>query len=599
MFNMAKSYTAVVYFHGIGTQRRHEEISRLIDAIDQYSRTQDAATIGNPRGQEVNFEVSRIASNAHDSDPVSFIEFHRRVEIPKTEVNAAQKRGEPPPSPFRGAFRIYEGYWSSLIAQGLPAVTVLKWLVRRTTNPILSLFAPWRSHQRLKLAYLYRLQSEDADVSKERQSAYQQLADSYIAFESWDARRLHEKGRFREFLAGFLPSQKIGERRDFVDVQNLAKRWHSSFVRSQLKILFAFITLFVGLIGAGSFALFSVAPLISAELLKLPFADKLIDMMPVRPRAYFAYLIFPILAIGYWQVSQFLRTFVSDVVFWTAREGSSDLFDVRQKILNQAIDNLLHVIRDPRCKRVVVIGHSLGSSIGYQALLQIGRRREAMGAKLPETKEAFPFEKISHFITLGSPIETLHYFFELTASQHHRFNRVADRMTGSVEDLPFTQERQSVVRWTNIYSAADPISSKLYAPGNKKPPNIEQIEIFNQLEPNPSKAHSGYFSSNAAVAHIHDAIMLWGDKASLPSAVPKNVPFLAHRAVFGFKALLVLISWGLFAVAGLFWAGRAEEMQGGLLGILALFVLGALLWTILRVANRRYPLTISQNSKPT
>ncbi len=594
---MAKSYTAVVYFHGIGTQQRHEEISRLIDAIDQYSRTQDATKIGNPRGQQVNFEVSRVADSECDSDPVSFIEFHRRVDVPTTEIDAAKKRGEPPPSPFRGAFRIYEGYWSSLIAQGLPATSVLKWLVGRATNPILSLFAPWRSHQRLKLAYLYRLQNAEANTTLECQSAYQQLADSYIAFESWDARRLHEKGRFKEFLDDFLPKQKIGERRDFADVRRLVKRWHSSFVRSQLKILFAFVTLFAGLIGAGSFALFSVAPLITAEILKVPFAEKLIGWMPLQPSVYFAYLIFPILVFGYWHVSQFLRNFVSDVVFWTAREGSSDLFDVRQKILKQAVNSLLHVIRDPRCKRVVVIGHSLGSSIGYRALLQIGLRREAMGAKLDVAKEAFPFEKISHFITLGSPIEMLHYFFELTASRHHRFNRVADRMTGSVEDLPFTDQRKSVVRWTNIYSAADPISGKLYAPGHKKAPSIAQIEILNQLEPNPSKAHSGYFTSNAAVAHIHDAIMLWGEEVSLPPAIPKNVTLLAHSGVVGFKALLVLMSWALFAVAVLFWTGRTEGMRLGLLVILALSGFGVLIWTSLRMLNRMYPLTISQKSK--
>ena len=29
-------YTAVIYFHGIGEQRRYEETSRLVDSIDRY-----------------------------------------------------------------------------------------------------------------------------------------------------------------------------------------------------------------------------------------------------------------------------------------------------------------------------------------------------------------------------------------------------------------------------------------------------------------------------------------------------------------------------------------------------------------------------------
>jgi len=30
------SYSSVVYFHGMGSQRRYEETSRLIDSIDRY-----------------------------------------------------------------------------------------------------------------------------------------------------------------------------------------------------------------------------------------------------------------------------------------------------------------------------------------------------------------------------------------------------------------------------------------------------------------------------------------------------------------------------------------------------------------------------------
>jgi hypothetical protein len=29
-----RDYTAIVYFHGIWTQKRHEEISRLADSLD-------------------------------------------------------------------------------------------------------------------------------------------------------------------------------------------------------------------------------------------------------------------------------------------------------------------------------------------------------------------------------------------------------------------------------------------------------------------------------------------------------------------------------------------------------------------------------------
>lgn len=34
--NRERQYTAVVYFHGMGSQRRYEELSRLVHALDIY-----------------------------------------------------------------------------------------------------------------------------------------------------------------------------------------------------------------------------------------------------------------------------------------------------------------------------------------------------------------------------------------------------------------------------------------------------------------------------------------------------------------------------------------------------------------------------------
>ncbi len=31
-----KKHTAVIYFHGMGDQKRYEEVSRLVDALDRY-----------------------------------------------------------------------------------------------------------------------------------------------------------------------------------------------------------------------------------------------------------------------------------------------------------------------------------------------------------------------------------------------------------------------------------------------------------------------------------------------------------------------------------------------------------------------------------
>lgn len=596
---MSKNYTAIIYFHGIGTQRRHEEISRLLDAVDQFSRSQDPRTIGHPRGQEVKLETSRSKPKDPLNKPVSYIDFHRRIEVSDADKARAKVEGRKEPSSYRGGFRLYEGYWSSLIAGGLSPARVLLWIARRSTNPIRSLFAPWRSHQRLKLGYLFRLQREDPDGAKKHKSAYQQLADTYINYESWDARRPYGGGSYRSFKTDYLANSRIAERNDFEFIRSLVDKWHRRFVFSQIRILVLILTLFAGLFGALTFALFSVAPAISADILKIPYAKNVVAFMPTQPEPWISYLMLPILVVGWWVLSGILRNYVSDVVFWTAREGKSDLYEMREKILDQAVENLHHVVSDPNCWRVVVIGHSLGSSIGYQALLEIGKLRDAMGRKRPAAKEAFPYEKISHFITAGSPIETLHYFFELTDSKHHRYNRIAEKLKGSIESPPFSIGRTENIKWINLYATADSISSQLFAPGRTKQPNIEEIQIVSQLQPDVGKAHSGYFAAQTAVSRIHDAMMLNDNQKSVVSPPHWLVKSTANIAVRALHILMFAAAWLVFISAVYFWAGFTEMMNNGLYWLFGALGVVALGWIALAVSNLFLKLTVKDLAPPT
>lgn len=577
------NHTAIVYFHGIGTQRRHEEISRLLDAIDQYSRTQDGATIGYPRGQEVKFEVNRHGKSAPNDQPINYIGFHRRVVIPDTGKSQ---------NPFRGAFRLYEGYWSSIIAQGLPARRVLVWLASRSINPIRSMIVPWRSHQRLKLGYLFRLHQEDPKGNKEHNSIYRDLADAYIKFEAWGARRDHKQGQFKQFIGKYLRESRIGKRKDFETVKIIAKRWHKRFLRSQLKILFMTLTLFAGLFGALSFALYCVEPLISTNVVDIPFSDKITSMMPAKPETLLVAIMFPIILIGSIIGRKFLRGHVSDVVFWTAQEGTSELFEQRNEILNKAINALDHVLSNPDCKRVVVIGHSLGSSVAYQALLELWKRRKAIGFSTQEAKARYPYEKISHLITAGSPIETLHYYFELTASKHHRYNRIANDLKGSIEGHPFVIGRTKNIKWINLYAAADPISSKLFSPGKSKKPDIEEFEVVSQFEPNVGKAHSGYFTEATSIAKFHDAIMLNDKKKTTPKIPPIWVKAAGRKIVKAFHIILTMMAWTLFLSAVLFWLGKTGALNFTLKLFLSEVLILGISWIGLLVLNRKIPLNI-------
>ena len=55
-----KPYVALVYFHGIGQQRRYEEVSRLIDGLNRYApETKDKNDISLNQEHVLQFEPTR------------------------------------------------------------------------------------------------------------------------------------------------------------------------------------------------------------------------------------------------------------------------------------------------------------------------------------------------------------------------------------------------------------------------------------------------------------------------------------------------------------------------------------------------------------
>ena len=64
-------YTAVVHFHGMGSQRRLEETSRMIDALDSYQYAEFNA--GRPIGYFRDIEPRLIKPETVGSEPDAYI----------------------------------------------------------------------------------------------------------------------------------------------------------------------------------------------------------------------------------------------------------------------------------------------------------------------------------------------------------------------------------------------------------------------------------------------------------------------------------------------------------------------------------------------
>ena len=127
-------YTAVVYFHGMGSQRRLEEMSRLIDGLDRYAHSR-RDTIGDLANIKLRVEP------LHPDD---------KTEIPYVRLDRRPARDSERPK--RRVCRFYEAYWASVTAGGVSAKDVLLWLFWRLGTPVKALKAPWRLRARLRRA---------------------------------------------------------------------------------------------------------------------------------------------------------------------------------------------------------------------------------------------------------------------------------------------------------------------------------------------------------------------------------------------------------------------------------------------------------------
>jgi hypothetical protein len=133
------SYSSVVYFHGMGSQRRYEETSRLIDCLDRHLVGQHRA--GNSLGmlRNIRVRVEPLRSAQASSDIVGYI---RTVFAAGPQVREAM------------SVRFYEVYWAPIMAGNKSPWGVAKWLFKQLLRPWRTLRSPWRERQRLRRASL-------------------------------------------------------------------------------------------------------------------------------------------------------------------------------------------------------------------------------------------------------------------------------------------------------------------------------------------------------------------------------------------------------------------------------------------------------------
>jgi hypothetical protein len=484
-------YSAVVYFHGMGSQRRYEETSRLVDCLDRYvvSRQRDGKPLGVLRG--VKARVEPLRSSTPSNDIVGYI----RTRYLNLEAGEAS------------TVRFYEAYWAPVMAGSQSAWGIVKWLFRQPLRPWRTLRTPWRERQRLRRASLVALFESDRTGAKRIAEAdYTRLMGLYDDFEGLDAQRRYHDGTFDDFLA-FIAERCAKDPGAADRCQALARKWRAAYRWSELRNagLLALMAVTLALLVVG--VLLGILFILQSVLAFAPLAELLARFGEPPKADWKAAVAVGIALATLVGVTRFLTDYLGDVEAWATYEETDVKHAARNKVLDLSMQILTHVLSDPACERVTVVAHSLGTSVAHDALLALNRRNMALRPKDPIAGPV-PLHKIEHFVTMGSPIDKIEYFFESYSSASHRYKRVIEALRGDIGTSPFTRNKKPFVHWINFWDQGDPISGALQSPASAVNfrQRVDNVHIASFRFPDPAASHAGYFTHRTVVDTLFHVI---------------------------------------------------------------------------------------------
>ena len=225
-------------------------------------------------------------------------------------------------------------------------------------------------------------------------------------------------------------------------------------------------------------------------------------------------------ALEIWAASRargFLIQYVGDVAAYIAAHTVSKFWEVRQQIWHTAMEVGEAVYRartaddtDFLYTKIIVVGHSLGSVIGYDVL---------NGLLMDDQFSAKPLNVAARtrmFLTFGSPLDKTAFLFRTQKDMRSQVREVA---AAAVQPM-IADYRNRPQEWINLWSHADIISGHLdfYDPPNvmnaKHPEHygharINPKGVQNYVDPEaktPLKAHVEYWDGKMFADQLYRAI---------------------------------------------------------------------------------------------
>jgi hypothetical protein len=583
-------HSSVVYFHGMGSQRRYEESSRLVDCLDKYLVRQHES--GNSVGMlsKIRVRVEALRGDPKPKGVIGYVDDKPILGASQPEgiigyIRTIFSKGDEPQPPI--AVRFYEVYWAPIMADNKSAWGVAKWLLKQPVRPWRTLRAPWRERQRLRRASLVALfERHCAKLDKTAKDDYASLIELYDKFERLDAQRRFPRGTFQDFLCFIAEQLKTDSKPRSEAIKRriaLARDWFSAYRRQELRNAFALGLIVLTLVLLAGGVLFGILVVLHSILAFRPLADLLKQFDAPLKADWKTVSAIAAALVSLVGIGKFLTDYLGDVEAWATYEETDIKYVARNKVLDRSLEVLTHVLCDPNCERVTVVAHSLGSSVAHDALLALTRRNLAYKSDDPIAGPV-PMNKIEHFVTMGSPVDKIEYFFESYSSPSHRFKRVIEALRGDIGAPPFTRNERPHIHWINFWDQGDAISGALHSPASADgfDQRVDNVHVANYGFPIPGASHSGYFEHRTVIDTLFRVIYRRASSFCNLTQPAPNKPYdyqsvylgpgepLGTRSAYVFLAavtpLLVLVgviavlldlqvtsyaAWGLAALAGI------------------------------------------------
>lgn len=551
----APHYVAVVLFHGMGQQRHHEPLAELVESIDAFVFAQhraDPAAFRSPRiNRKTRRERIRPEAGAPDTGSPEAI----YVQTDYSGGGAAMR------------VRFYEGYWAPATVAGTTSWSVFHWLIAQLGRPLKVLAAPWRAFGRLRRADLLRKAFAKAVADPAQlPPGYAPLVRLYARF---TRRRPPDPGSFASFVE-FI-SEEIADKDHRKKAVKMARAWRRRHVRRQLTAALALLLTGLTIAAGAVLLLLGVIAMLQWTFGWLDsFADgsfpkQLAEHVKPDFKTAWSFLALLLGAIG---VSGFLRDAVGDVQQFVTYEEAQPLHERREKILALAECTLRQVLTDDACRRVVIVAHSLGTAVALDAILRLRAANEAANPTASadaHRKRPLDLTKLQHFVTCGSPIDRINYFFTTLRSRYRSFETMVDDLRGDIGDVPFSRPgRQPYIHWVNFWDRGDPISGPLYTVASAdelRLQRVDNVQVTSYLWPDPGASHTAYFEHRTVAGFVFRAA--FSDAASFanPPRVPPPAGQQGDRPDYQWQG-----------------PGRGSRLQGALLWLVPVAAV-MLIWT--------------------